>query len=121
MSTRKKPSQVKAAKKPEEPVVSPDTTPETPTLQNKPTKRRRLAKAFTYPLDEILENRTKPVRERFTILQGEYEQLVEMKKNLSAQGLDAKKSDLVRIGLGLLFRQSEEDIQALLQSLPRAS
>ena len=55
------------------------------------------------------------------ILQGEYEQLVEMKKNLSAQGLDAKKSDLVRIGLGLLFRQSEEDIQALLQSLPRAS
>ena len=120
MTTRKKPAQINAADKPGDSVAPSVPVPENTTLPNKPKKRRRLAKAFSYPLDAILESRTKPVRERFTILQGEYEQLIAMKNKLSDQGIDAKKSDLVRIGLGLLATRPDEEIEMLLKTLAPA-
>jgi hypothetical protein len=43
-----------------------------------------------------------------------------MKNKLSDQGIDAKKSDLVRIGLGLLATRPDEEIEMLLKTLAPA-
>ena len=81
-------------------------------------KRKRLSKAFSRPLDKILMKQAKPVRERFTLLRGEYDQLVRIKKQLADQGVEARKSDLVRAALSLLSVKSDEEIKALLTVLP---
>ena len=81
-------------------------------------KRKRLSKAFSRPLDKILMKQAKPVRERFTLLRGEYDQLVRIKKQLADQGVEVKKSDLLRAALGLLSVKSDEEIKALLTVLP---
>lgn len=81
-------------------------------------KRKRLSKAFSRPLDKILMKQAKPVRERFTLLRGEYDQLVRIKKQLADQGVEARKSDLVRAALSLLSAKSDEEIKALLTVLP---
>ena len=106
-----------APEKPVEPVkqVNVSATPES----SVPTKKRkRLSKAFSRPLDKILMKQEKPVRERFTLLRGEYDQLVRIKKQLADQGVEARKSDLVRAALSLLSAKSDEEIKALLTVLP---
>ena len=74
-------------------------------------KRRRLAKAFDRPLDKVLRKKSeavgaspqKPekatVRDGFTFPKAEHDRLVELKKQLATQGVDVKKSDLIRVGL----------------------
>ena len=81
-------------------------------------KRKRLAKAFSRPLDKVLKKQAEPVRERYTLLRGEYDQLVRIKKQLADQGVEVKKSDLLRAALGLLSVKSDEEIKALLTVLP---
>ena len=91
------------------------TLPETPAPAK---KRKRLAKAFSRPLDKVLRKQAEPVRERFTLLRGEYDQLVRIKKQLADQGVEVKKSDLLRAALSLLSVKSDEEIKALLTVLP---
>jgi len=107
----KKPKVSKAVQSAPEPVAAPQ-----PGTQAK--KRKRLAKAFTRPLDKVLRKAKEPVRERFTLLEAEYEQLVRTKKQLAAQGLSVKKSDLIRVGLVLLSTKTEEELRVLLGALP---
>lgn len=106
-----------APEKPVEPVkqVNVSATPESSVPAK---KRKRLSKAFSRPLDKILMKQAKPVRERFTLLRGEYDQLVRIKKQLADQGVEARKSDLVRAALSLLSAKSDEEIKALLTVLP---
>ena len=106
-----------APEKPVEPVkqVNVSATPESSVPAK---KRKRLSKAFSRPLDKILIKHAKPVRERFTLLRGEYDQLVRIKKQLADQGVEARKSDLVRAALSLLSAKSDEEIKALLTVLP---
>jgi hypothetical protein len=73
-------------------------------------KRTRLAKVFKRPLDKTLRNVTL-VREKFSILGLEYEQLLEMKQQLSDLGLPVKKSELVRAGLLLLTDLDELELK----------
>ena len=118
----KKPAPRKASK------AAPDATfPSTPGTatpspiagpqEQAPPLRRRLSKAFSRPLDKILRKQTL-VRDRFTIPEKEYEQLKIMKRRLADQGLEVKKSELVRAGLKLL---SEQDDQSLKQALSRVT
>ena len=82
-------------------------------------KRKRLAKAFTRPLDKERKKQAEAVvRERFSLLPGEYEQLLAIKDQLAEQGAKAGKSDLVRAGLLLLAEHSPEEILLLLARLP---
>ena len=98
--------------------VKPANVPATPESSVPAKKRKRLSKAFSRPLDKILMKQAKPVRERFTLLRGEYDQLVRIKKQLADQGVEARKSDLVRAALSLLSAKSDEEIKALLTVLP---
>lgn len=98
--------------------VKPVNVPATPESSVPAKKRKRLSKAFSRPLDKILMKQAKPVRERFTLLRGEYDQLVRIKKQLADQGVEARKSDLVRAALSLLSAKSDEEIKALLTVLP---
>jgi hypothetical protein len=98
--------------------VKPDNTPAAPESSPSAKKRKRLSKAFSRPLDKILMKQAKPVRERFTLLRGEYDQLVRIKKQLADQGVEVRKSDLVRAALSLLSVKSDEEIKALLTVLP---
>ena len=108
----------------EKPKVSAKSVQPAPELAPAPVqgtqgkKRKRLAKAFTRPLDKVLRKAKEPVRERFTLLEAEYEQLVRTKKQLAAQGLSVKKSDLIRVGLVLLSTKTEEELRVLLGALP---
>ena len=73
-------------------------------------KRKRLAKVFKRPLDKTLRN-VSLVREKFSLPEGEYEQLLEMKQRLSDLGLPIKKSELVRAGLLLLVGLDEIELK----------
>ena len=77
------------------------------------TKRKRLAKVFKRPLDKTLRN-VVLVREKFSIPEGEYEQLLEMKRRLSDLGLPVKKSGLVRAGLMQLAVLDESELKEAL-------
>jgi hypothetical protein len=81
--------------------------------------RKRLSKAFARPLDKKLA-KTKLVRDRFTIPETEYEQLVELKKRLSALGFSIKKSELVRAGLLLLGAMDDTKLKAATAKLSAA-
>ncbi len=76
--------------------------------------RKRLAKAFSRPLDKVLRKRAEP----FTLLRSENDQLVRIKKQLADQGVEVKKSDLLRAALGLFSMKSDEEINALLSVPP---
>ena len=69
-------------------------------------KRKRLAKVFKRPLDKALRN-VALVREKFSLPELEYEQLLALKQQLSDLGLPVKKSELVRAGLLLLAELDE--------------
>ena len=121
-----KPAAQKRVSKARAPVV-PDTpveakpasvAPVAPESSAPAKKRKRLAKAFSRPLDKVLKKQAEPVRERYTLLRGEYDQLVRIKKQLADQGVEVKKSDLLRAALGLLSVKSDEEIKALLTVLP---
>lgn len=81
------------------------------------TKRKRLSKVFSRPLDKKIK-KSKLVRERFTLPEVEYEQLVSLKKRLSDQGLSVKKSELVRAGLLLLLTLDDGVLKRVLSEVP---
>ena len=73
-------------------------------------KRKRLAKVFKRPLDNTLRS-VSLVREKFSLPEGEYEQLLEMKRQSSDLGVPVKKSELVRAGLLLLAELDEVELK----------
>ena len=83
-------------------------------------KHKRLSKAFSRPLDKKLK-RGAVVRDCFTFPEVEYDHLVDLKKRLLAEGVDIKKSELLRAGLALLSSMDDEDMKALLAKVPRIS
>ncbi len=84
-----------------------------------PARRKRLSKFFPRPLDKVLRNRSAPVRDSFTLLKSEHNELVRIKRELTDQDLDVKKSDLVRAALSLLFKYDAKGIKKLLEALPQ--
>ncbi len=81
------------------------------------SKRKRLSKAFSRPLDKTLRHEH-VVRDRISFPEVEYDQLVELKKNLTDQGMVVKKSQLVRAGLLLIAELSDDELKALLAKVP---
>ena len=73
-------------------------------------KRKRLAKVFKRPLDKTLRN-VAQVREKFSMPESEFKQLLEMKQRLSDLGLPVKKSELVRAGLLRLVDLDERELK----------
>lgn len=93
-------------------------TPAAPETKAPTTARRKkLSKAFSRPLDKK-PAKMKLVRDRFTMPEVEYEQLVQMKKRLSALGITIKKSELVRAGLLQLAAMDDEKLKAATAKLP---
>jgi hypothetical protein len=82
-------------------------------------KRKRLSKAFSRPLDKVLM-KEKKVRDSFSMPEAEYAQLGALKARLLAQGVSAKKSELVRAALLLLAEQEDDALRKLLARLSRA-
>ena len=80
-------------------------------------KRKRLSKAFSRPLDKKIK-KAMLVRDRFVFPEGEYAQLVEMKKHFSEQGMDVKKSALLRAGFMLLSALDEDALNDALSRVP---
>lgn len=81
------------------------------------TRRKKLSKVFSRPLDKK-PAKMKLVRDRFTIPEAEYEQLVQIKKRLSVLGIAVKKSQLVRAGLLQLAAMDDEKLKAATARLP---
>jgi hypothetical protein len=87
-------------------------TPATPESKTPASAgRKRLSKAFSRPLDKKL-TRIRLVRDRFTIPESEYEQLVQLKKRLSTLGFSIKKSELLRAGLLMLATMDDTKLKA---------
>lgn len=117
-AAKKTPAKPRGTSKPSARVAPAHVEVAVPVAPEKSKKRKRLAKAFVRPLDKVLRLPPEPVREKFSLLPGEYEQLMRVKKHLAARGVVVRKSDLVRAGLFLLSSKSEEEIRALLAALP---
>lgn len=79
-------------------------------------KRKRLAKAFTRPLDKKLKE-VERVREKISIPAPEHRQLLELKQRLAGQGIAVKKGELLCAGLRLLAKRDDADFQAALAKL----
>jgi hypothetical protein len=80
-------------------------------------RRKRLAKAFSRPLDKKLKHGDL-VREKFSLLPQDCAQLLELKQRLAGQGLRVKKAELVRAGLLLLATLDDDLVSAALARLP---
>ena len=105
------------------PVVAPSAAPGK-------AKRKRLSKAFDRPLDKILKQKARAaltppkkaekatVRDSFAFPKVEHERLVELKKRLAEQGITARKSDLIRVGLILALSIPTAKLKAVLAKLP---
>ncbi|MFZ4538690.1 hypothetical protein [Propionivibrio sp.] len=76
-------------------------------------KRKRLAKAFSRPLDKKLK-KPELVREKLSMTEGESAQLAELKQRLVVQGIAIKKSELLRAGLMLIATLDDDALKDLL-------
>ena len=83
-------------------------------------KRKRLAKAFSRPLDKTLRT-TQLVREKFSMPEDEFAKLLDLKQRLAEQGVVVKKSDLVRAGLMLLTALEDDDLKGVVETIPSYS
>jgi hypothetical protein len=88
---------------------------------DKPVQAKPETKAKDKPAKEKVtkEKAKKPklVRDSFAMPEAEYEVLREMKKACMKAGVDIKKSELLRVGVALLKKQTPADIQVALASL----
>lgn len=93
-----------------------------PTLANpeQPAKgkRKRLSKAFPRPLDKKI-GPLGLVRDSFVFPEIEHAHLMDLKHRLVAEGVDIKKSELVRAGLVLLASLDDDEMKRLLALVPR--
>jgi hypothetical protein len=64
-------------------------------------------------------NRAKIVRDSFTMPQDEYKLLSELKKKCLSQGIDVKKSELLRAGLKSLAKLNLATLKKQLSALPQ--
>lgn len=81
-------------------------------------KRKRLSKAFRRPLDKKI-GPLGIVRDSFVFPEIEHVHLMDLKHRLVAEGVDIKKSELVRAGLVLLASLDDDAMKRLLALVPR--
>jgi hypothetical protein len=80
-------------------------------------KRKRLAKAFSRPLDKKFKDSGR-VRVKVSVLNDEHEQLLGLQQRLARQGIVVKKSELLRAGLLLLDALDDGEFQLALAKVP---
>lgn len=76
----------------------------------------RVIVASAKPPKEKLK-KPKLVRDSFAMPETEYEVLRDMKKTCMKAGIDIKKSELLRVGVALLKKQTPAEIEAALANL----
>ncbi|MDR1276726.1 MAG: hypothetical protein LBL72_10165 [Candidatus Accumulibacter sp.] len=86
--------------------------------ENETPRKRRLSKAFPRPLDKKVRQ-SGFVRDSFTFPEAEYLYLDDLKKRLRAEGVNLRKSDLLRAGLSLLFALDDAEMKALISKTLR--
>ena len=99
-----KPNAPAVAQKPDKPVQAKAETK----TKEKPAKEKMAKERPKKP---------KLVRDSFAMPEAEYDVLREMKKACMKAGVDIKKSELLRVGVALLKKQTPGDIQAALAGL----
>jgi len=88
----------------------------------KPATQRATAKPPVVPIVErtpAREARPALVRDSFTMPEGEYAVLLEVKQACLRAGIDVKKSELLRIGVALLGQLDVATLQGVLAALPQ--
>jgi hypothetical protein len=80
-------------------------------------KRKRLAKAFSRPLDKKLKD-ARAIRVKLSVRADEQAQLLGLQLRLAGQGVRARKGELLRAGLRLLATLDDADFQAALARAP---
>ncbi|MBT9594853.1 MAG: hypothetical protein IV094_02545 [Vitreoscilla sp.] len=93
-------------------------TPSAP-LPDKPAKSVAVPIAKkAVPASEGGSGKPKLVRDSFTIPKSEYAVLGDLKQRATRLGQPAKKSELIRAGIGALNRLTDKGFQAALASVP---
>lgn len=59
------------------------------------------------------------IRDSFSFPEDEYLRLKELKLRLGMLGLDAKKSEILRLGLSVLVQLSDDELSAAMLLLPK--
>ena len=92
------------------------------TSARKPAAPRTTARPPVVPIVERMparEARPALVRDSFTMPEGEYAVLLEVKQACLRAGIDVKKSELLRIGVALLGQLDVATLQGVLAALPQ--
>ena len=88
----------------------------------KPAPARAVARSPAGPLVDrapAMASRPALVRDSFTMPEGEYAVLLEVKQACLRAGIDVKKSELLRIGVALLGQLDVATLQGVLAALPQ--
>lgn len=108
-----------AAKKAAKPVEKPPLKA-TATLVAPPTANSVQEKGKDKKSKPAKKKREKVVRDSYSIPKSQFAQLKAMRTDLAKTGRIASKSELLRAGLALLFRQSTADVKELIDALTPA-
>jgi hypothetical protein len=97
------------------------SVPAAPQKTVKPVPAKAETKAKEKPVKEKVAKdkakKPKLVRDSFAMPEAEYDVLRDMKKACMKAGVDIKKSELLRVGVALLRKQTPADIEAALAGL----
>lgn len=87
----------------------------------KAAPRARKPVAAPPPVERAPAQETRPalVRDSFTMPEGEYAVLLQVKQACLRAGIDVKKSELLRIGVALLGQLDVATLQGVLAALPQ--
>ncbi|WP_145998513.1 hypothetical protein [Methyloterricola oryzae] len=101
------------------PAVQSEAVAEAPTIQTESTKKPvKVAKAALKP-EKTESKKEKLIRDSFTLPESDYAAIKQLKERCLAAGIEVKKSEIVRVALNILAKQTDQKLISAVKALPR--
>jgi hypothetical protein len=119
MTSKTKPKAPLSAAPPAAPAeaASEIETPEA-TAAPKPAKAKKTAPKADRP-ENAEDKKAKLIRDSFTLPESDYATIKQLKERCLTAGIEVKKSEIVRVALNILAKQTEQKLISAVKALPR--
>ncbi len=92
-------------------------TPETKSVP-KPSKAKKATPEAEKP-EKVEGKKEKLIRDSFTLPESDYSTIKQLKERCLAAGIEVKKSEIVRVALNILAKQTDQKLISAVKALPR--
>lgn len=118
-TTQAKPKAPRSAAPPAAPAEAASET-ETPeaTAPPKPAKAKKTAPKPDRP-EKADDKKEKLIRDSFTLPESDYATIKQLKERCLKAGIEVKKSEIVRVALNVLDKQTDQKLISAVKALPR--